>query len=82
MTELLTWGYAILNGPKGLISKLKAVYDGCSVNVEKVDCDRQELLRNMSVNIPELEFKYNRIFLIFLKIANFTYKKNREFILN
>jgi GT2 family glycosyltransferase len=80
MTEVLTWGYALLNGPKGLLSKLKAMYDGCTVDVEKVECNRKELLKNMSVNIPELEFNYNRLFLTFLKLANFTYKRNREFI--
>lgn len=80
MTEILTWGYATLNGPQGISAKLRGIYDGLKVEEEKVESDRKLLLANMNTRIPELDFNFNRTFDLFRKIANFTYKKNRRLI--
>lgn len=76
MTEILTWGYAVLNGPRGIIAKLKGFYEGSTIDVEKIESNREILLSNMNTQIPELEFNFNKIFSIFRSIANFTYQKN------
>ncbi|MEN6554372.1 MAG: glycosyltransferase family 2 protein, partial [Methanobacterium sp.] len=80
MTEILTWGYAILNGPKGISAKLRGFYEAFNTNLEKIDSDRKILLANMNTRIPELEFNFNIIFRVFRKIANFTYKNNRRLL--
>lgn len=80
MTEILTWGYAVLNGPKGTQAKLRGIYEGFTINLDKIESDRKNLLASMNTRIPELEFSFNKIFRLFRKIANFTYKKNRRLI--
>ncbi|EKF86354.1 glycosyltransferase family 2 protein [Methanobacterium formicicum] len=80
MTEILTGGYAILNGPKGIIAKLKGSYEGLTIDVDKIDSNREILLSNMNTRIPELEFNFSKIFSLLRTIANFTYKKNRRLL--
>lgn len=80
MTEILTWGYAILNGPRGIYAKLKGVYEGTTIKVDKVESDRKTLLTKTDTIIPELDFNFNKIFRVFRKIANFTYKNNRRLL--
>lgn len=80
MTEILTWGYAVLNGPKGMHAKISGFYEGITMDVEKIESDRETLLANMNTRIPELEFNFNIMFNIFRRIANFTYKKNRRLL--
>ena len=59
MTEILTWGYAGLNGRKGLIYKAKGIKDGWSAPLEKMEVDRRSLLRGMDHEIPPLDFQFN-----------------------
>lgn len=80
MTELLTWGYAFLNGPKGIMFKLNAIIDGVSVKFEKIECDKKLLLSQMNTNIPPLNFRFNHLFMGFRKLANFIYRNNRKFL--
>lgn len=80
MTEILTGGYAILKGPKGVTAKLKGFYEGLTVDVEKIESNKETLLSNMNTRIPELEFNFNKIFSLMRTIANFTYKKNRRLL--
>lgn len=80
MTEILTWGYAVLNGPRGINAKLKGIYEGLTIEVDKVESNRETLLANMNTRIPELEFNFNKIFNVFRTIANFTYKNNRRLL--
>jgi len=80
MTEILTWGYAVLNGPKGMHAKFSGFYEGITIDVEKIDSNRETLLAKMNTKIPELEFNFNILFNIFRRIANFTYKKNRRLL--
>ena len=76
MTEILTWGYAVLNGPKGIMYKLKGIKDGFKIDLDKVECDRRSLLKDMDYEIPELDFNFNSIFRIFRNLANYTYSNN------
>jgi len=76
MTEILTWGYAGLNGRKGLIYKAKGIKDGWSAPLEKMEVDRRSLLKGMDHEIPPLDFQFNPLFRAFRKMANFTYREN------
>lgn len=80
MTEVLTWGYAILNGASGIHSKVNAIYHGFSMPIDKFEADRNMLLSQMNYQIPDLEFKFKRIFNIFRKIANSVYLLNLKLI--
>jgi len=79
-TEILTWGYAFLNGPKGALFKLKAIHDSSNVNFEKIECNRKLLLQQMNTNIPPLDFKFNNLFMVFRKLANLIYRTNRKLL--
>jgi GT2 family glycosyltransferase len=79
MTEILTWGYSILSGPKGVKNKLRATKDGLTINVKK-EKSNKELFKKLDVNIPDLNFRFKGFFNIFRKIANFTYQANRRLI--
>jgi len=76
MTEILTWGYAALNGTKGISSKLNAIKDVWAMPVEKINVKSSSLLKHMDTEIPELEFRFNPIFRASRKIANFIYRNN------
>lgn len=80
MTEILTWGFATLNGPKGMYCKLRGFYEGVTARSVKVESDRRALLKNMNIEIPKLGFKFNGIYNFLRKIANFTYKKNHRLL--
>jgi GT2 family glycosyltransferase len=76
MTEILTWGYAALNGTKGISSKLNAIKDVWAMPVEKINVKSSSLLKHMDNEIPELEFRFKPIFRASRKIANFIYRNN------
>lgn len=80
MTEVLTWGFAILNGPKGTYFKLMGLYDGLRVELNKVESDRRMLLGKMNTRIPDLLFKFKNIYKVVRMIANFIYKTNRRLL--
>ncbi len=80
MTEVLTWGYAILSGPKGTYLKLKGLYDGLRVELNKVESDRRMLLGKMNTRIPYLRFKFKNVFKLGRMMANFVYKTNRRLL--
>ncbi|NJE12862.1 glycosyltransferase family 2 protein [Thermococcus sp. LS2] len=83
VTEILTWGYSVLNGVNGIKFKLKAIKDGLSVKVEKMNMknhDRKRLLKNLDWKIPEEQLSYNTIDKIIKKIANFVYWINYKVI--
>ena len=76
MTEVLTWGYSVLNGMNGIRAKLKALREGLSVKVKKVDCNKERLLKSLDWKIPEEQLSYN-IFDRFVKtVANAVYRAN------
>ena len=80
MTEILTWGYSILNGVEGVRFKIKGMKEGITVKVEKVNCDRRKLLKNLDWKIPEEQLSYNIVDRIIKKIANFIYWMNYRMV--
>ncbi len=80
MTEILTWGYSVLNGINGVKSKLKAIKDGLSVNSKKVNYNRNELLKSLDWGIPEEQLSYSAADRAIKKIANFVYWINYKVV--
>lgn len=80
VTEILTWGYSILNGIEGVKFKIKGMKDGIAAKVEKINCDRNKLLKNLDWKIPEEQLSYNMLDKLIKKIANFVYWINYRVI--
>lgn len=76
MTEILTWGYSILNGIEGVKFKIKGFVDGMGVKVEKVKCDRRKLLKSLDWEIPKEQLSYNIFDRTIKRIANLVYWMN------
>ncbi|WP_297437250.1 glycosyltransferase family 2 protein [Thermococcus sp.] len=79
-TEILTWGYSILNGAEGVKFKIKALKDGLVMKVEKIDCDGKKLLKSLDWEIPEEQLSYNIFDRVIKKIANAMYWINYKVI--
>jgi len=79
-TEILTWGYSILNGFEGVKFKIKGMKDGITAKAEKINCDRKKLLKSLDWRIPEEQLSYNVIDRFMKKIANFVYWINYKVI--
>lgn len=80
MTELLTWGYAILNGPEGITQKSKAIRDGMTTPTEDIDCDRGDLLAQLDTTIPTEQLNDSFLERSMIRLANAVYKLNRVVI--
>jgi len=81
MTELLTWGYSVLNGLSGLKYKYKAIREGLTFKVEKNHINNNELLNKLEWEIPMNQLNYNFIDVFIKKIANFVYNLNYHIIM-
>lgn len=80
-TELFTFGYAFLKGFSGIKFKLKAIKESLTLDVEKDDVDRRNLIQLLDYQIPDGQISYTLLDKIFLKIGNFIYFINYKFIL-
>ncbi len=80
MTEILTWGYSLLNGIDGVKFKIKGLKEGITVKVEKIECNRKKLLKSLDWKIPEEQLSYSVVDRIIKKIANFVYWINYKVI--
>lgn len=78
LTELLTLGYSILNGSDGMKYKLKGIKEGCRTPVERVNCDRKQLVNALNSKLPENESLMNNNI---KKIANLIYIINYALIM-
>lgn len=76
MTEILTWGYSILEGPSGIKFKLLALRDGLFMEIKEIKCDRRELLKSLDWKIPTRQLSYTLLDRSVRKIANLIYKFN------
>lgn len=73
MTEILTWGYSLLNGTEGVKYKVKGLRDGITIKVSKINCDKSYVLKKLDWKIPEEQLSYNIIDRVIKKIANLVY---------
>lgn len=79
MSEILTWGYAVLNGPSGIKFKLKAIFDGLKAEVNKIDAS-EEILQGLDSQIPEDQLSCTSIDRVIKRIANRIYEWNYRVI--
>ena len=82
LTELFTWGYALLKGYDGLKFKTKAVKEGLSVNIEKNDCDRKQLLESLDIKFPSNQSSHNLLNNHVKRISNLIYFMNYALIMS
>lgn len=61
VTELLTLGYALRFGWKGLALKLKAAREGLGTTVERVDGGGTRIFPNLCAAIPEDQLTFNEV---------------------
>ncbi|WP_201289518.1 glycosyltransferase family 2 protein [Halobaculum saliterrae] len=76
LTELLTCGFALLSGTDGIRNKLRAIRDGLTMDVNKVQKNPQKVLTRLAIEIPEDQLTYNRFDQFGKKLANAAYRLN------
>ena len=79
-TEILTWGYSVLQGIEGIKFKFKAILDSIKMDITKIETDRKELLRKVDCLIPEDQLTYTVFDKIIKKIANLIFQMNYKLI--
>jgi GT2 family glycosyltransferase len=80
MAEILTWGYSVLNRIDGIDFKFKAIIDALKMDIEKIEVNRKELLKQLDYKIPEDQLTYGSIDKFIKKIANFIFKVNYKMV--
>lgn len=75
MSEILTWGYAVLNGPLGIKFKLKALLDGLRIEVNRIEV-LGKILQELDSQIPEGQLSYTLVDIVIKRIANRIYEWN------
>lgn len=75
LSEILSWGYSILNGYNGIKFKFKGLRDGLSVDITKIKSNEKELLKSLDFRIPEDQLNYG-LSNVLKKFANWIYKIN------
>ena len=76
LVEVLTFGYAIKCGRKGIVFKIKAIRDGRKTKVIKVNGDKQNLFKSLSSTIPVEQLTLNKAEKAFEVLANVIFKWN------
>lgn len=79
MSELLTWGFSIFNGRKGIKFKFKALIDGLRHEVVKVEGLNGKIPDSLDLKIPEDQLCVNFSDKIMKKMANKIYMVNYSF---
>ena len=81
VAEILTFGYAFRCGWKGIIYKLKAIKDGLTVKVCKVDGDRKKLFKALSSTIPVNQLTFNKAEQLFKTLCNKIFELNYRVVI-
>jgi hypothetical protein len=79
MTEILTWGYAFLQGREGLKFKLNALRESLQEPVKKIRCSRKKLLKSLAWKVPESQLAYSFFDRAVRRMINFIYWLNYHF---
>lgn len=75
-TEALTCGYAVLQGPEGIRSKLRAIVEGFTADVESVDVDSMALVQRLDSQLSGDPFERSRLMTAVMRGINNIYKAN------
>ena len=70
IAEVLTFGYAIKHGWRGMRYKLKAIKDGLTIKVNREIGDKNKLFKSLSVTIPVEQLTFHKVEKIIKTIAN------------
>ena len=70
IAELFTVGYSLLKGTEGFKFKMQAVKDGINTDIEKVECNRRELIDSFDWKVPEGQLSYNFLDKFIRKLGN------------
>jgi len=76
MAEILTLGYTVRNGWKGLVYKLKAIKDGLTIKVKRENGDKSKLFNSLNITIPIEQLTFNKFDKNFKIFANEVFKWN------
>jgi len=76
IAEILTWGYAVKNGWKGMMYKFKAIKDGLSIKVTKDGGDKRILFKALSARIPVDQLTANKAEKMVKTLANKIFEWN------
>jgi GT2 family glycosyltransferase len=80
VVEILTFGYAVKLGKKGILYKLKAIKEGLQIGEVEKNVDIKKLLQSMSVCIPIEKISTNKYELVINQLANKIFKLNYKLI--
>ena len=80
IAELFTTGYSLLKGKEGFKFKRQAVKEGIKADVEKVECNRQELIDSFEWKMPEGQLSYNFLDKSLRKLGNLIFFVNYNLI--
>jgi len=80
IVEILTCGYAIKHGWKGLKYKLKAMEEGLTVKVNKIEGDKNNLFKFLSATIPIEQLTSNKVEKSINILANKVFEWNFKII--
>lgn len=80
IVECMTSGYALKLGWLGYKYKIKALIDGLSVRVSKINKDNKKLLKSLDRTIPINQLSFNIFDMFFKKFANKIFEMNIKLI--
>jgi len=80
VVELLTTGYSIKNGRKYVSKKCKAHIQSLLTSIEKVNGNEEDLINNLSVEIPDDIISNTKFEKKLIHIANKLFKLNRKIV--
>lgn len=80
VTEILTCGYAVLNGPAGIRNKIRAMRDGFTMDVEPISKNPQKILVGLATQIPEDQLTYSSLDQFGKRVANAVYRFNHRLV--
>jgi hypothetical protein len=81
-TEVLTTGYAVLNGVPGIRNKLRAVYDGLTAGIGEgeSESDSLDVISELATKIPEGQLSVSNLDRVGKRVANAIYRINHSLI--
>ncbi|MFA4849343.1 MAG: glycosyltransferase family 2 protein [Methanoregula sp.] len=80
VTEILTWGYSLKQGKKGIRNKIKAMTEGLQQPIKKVRCDKDLLLSHLDAKIPDTQLISNVLERVIIVIGNCIFLLNYSVI--
>jgi len=81
MAEILTWGYALLQGYEGIKFKIKAFSDALKLNINPLRCETKTLIKNLDAKIPDDQLTYSSFDRFLKKFSNLIFLINYHILI-